>query len=313
MPEPEPRGSTFVIATRNRPDSLLSTVTSLVGQTLAPFELCIVDSSEEAPRRDEIEALCADAGIAIDYHHPAPPGLCRQRNIGVDRTTGDPVVFIDDDVDLQPDCHERLVAHYERGGDSVGAVCGSDLVPESYPALYLWWRRAFGLSTWTEGGSGRMKASFYVDAISRGDTAREVEYMNGWLMSCRRAVLEEERFDEELPGYGQKEDIDFGYRVSRKWKVIKASDVTGVHHQIATSRLNAHDLSQMSVENQFYLHRKNMPQTARHRVALWWAMVGFLLLQAGKAVRHRNLGYVTGVVTGLAREARTRRPVHAGP
>ena len=306
MPDSGRRGSAFVIATRNRPDSLLATVKSLVAQTELPAELCVVDSSEEAPRRAEIEALCADAGVDVDYHHPAPAGLCRQRNIGVDRTSGDPVVFIDDDVELQPDCHERLVAHYARD-ERVGAVCGSDLVPDSYPSLYVFWRRAFGLSTWTTKGTGKMKPSFYVDAISRAAESREVEYMNGWLMSCRREVLQEERFDDAMPGYGQKEDIDFGYRVSRKWKVIKASDATGVHHQIATSRLNAYDLAKMSVENQFYLHRKNMPQSIRHRAALWWAMLGFLLLNAGKAIRHRDPGYVTGIVAGLSNELRRRR------
>ena len=56
-------GSSFVIATRNRPDFLRDAVESLVAQTVLPEELCIVDSSDEAPARKEIEELCASAGI----------------------------------------------------------------------------------------------------------------------------------------------------------------------------------------------------------------------------------------------------------
>ena len=307
MQDPTPRRSAFVIATKNRPDSLLTTVKSVISQTLPPAELCIVDASETAATRLDIEALCADARISLDYHHPAPGGLCRQRNIGIDRTTGDPVVFIDDDVQLVEDCHEKLLAEYDRAGPGVGGVCGSDLSPPRASVLPLLWRRLFGLSTWTPQGTGRMKPSFYVDAISRSETAKEVEYMNGWLMSCRRAVLEEERFDESMPGYAQKEDMDLAYRVSRRWKIIKTPQASGIHFQVGTSRLSPHDLAEMSMENQFYLHRKNMPQTLRYRAALWWALVGFSLLNLGKSIVQRDPGFFTGVISGIRKETRRRR------
>ena len=61
-------------------------------------EICVVDSSDETPARGEIEELCRDAGIELGYVHPAPRGLTIQRNIGIDRTHGDPVFLIDDDV-----------------------------------------------------------------------------------------------------------------------------------------------------------------------------------------------------------------------
>src|SRR6186997_1364200 len=117
-------GSSFVIATRNRPDYLRDAVESLVGQTVLPEELCIVDSSDETPARPDIEALCADAEIRLDYVHPAPRGLTLQRNVGIGRTTGDPVFLIDDDVWLDPDVHEEILAEYERWGRELGGVRG---------------------------------------------------------------------------------------------------------------------------------------------------------------------------------------------
>jgi glycosyltransferase involved in cell wall biosynthesis len=59
--------SAIVIATRNRPDYLLQTVQSIVSQTVLPGELCIVDSSAEAPSRAAIEALCTSAGLRLTY------------------------------------------------------------------------------------------------------------------------------------------------------------------------------------------------------------------------------------------------------
>ncbi len=112
--------SSFVIATRSRPDDLLRTVESLVAQTVLPDELAIVDSSDATPTREAIEKLCADNGLSLDYFHPAPRGLTVQRNVGIDRTTGDIVFFVDDDVRLEPDCHEQILAEYGRWGSGVG-------------------------------------------------------------------------------------------------------------------------------------------------------------------------------------------------
>ena len=62
----------------------------------------------------------------------------------------------------------------------------------------------------------------------------------------------------------------------------------------------------MDLANQFYLHRKNMPQTVRHRAALWWALVGTLPLNVGKSLQTHDPGYVTGFVVGAWEQARGR-------
>jgi hypothetical protein len=62
----------------------------------------------------------------------------------------------------------------------------------------------------------------------------------------------------------------------------------------------------MNLANQFYLHRKNMPPTAKNRAALWWALVGMFVLNAGKAVHTRDRGYITGLTVGAWEQARGR-------
>jgi hypothetical protein len=49
-----------------------------------------------------------------------------------------------------------------------------------------------------------------------------------------------------------------------------------------------------------------MPQTARYKAALWWALVGTLPLNVGKTVQTRDPGYVTGFVVGAWEQARGR-------
>ncbi len=295
--------SSFIIATRNRPDDLLKSVESLVAQTVLPAELCIVDSSEETPTRSQIEKLCADVGLKLDFHHPAPKGLTVQRNVGIDRTDGDIVFFIDDDVWLAPDCHEAILEEYARWGPEVGGIRATPTRPARPSRLTILYRRFFGIGGWWPEASGVVHKGFYAEGISDSAGVRKIEYMNGWFMSYKREVVDKERFDEKLAGYGYKEDIDFSYRVSRNYTLLQTPAARCDHLKSSASRMNSHQLQRMNMANQFYLHRKLLPQTFRYRLALWWALLGLFIINIGKAAQTRDPGLVTGLIKGAMEQA----------
>lgn len=299
-----PSNSSFIIATRNRPKELVVTVRSLVEQSVLPGELCIVDSSEETPARAEIEKLCSKAALPLDYHHPAPKGLTVQRNVGIDRVGGDILFFIDDDVYLAPDCHEEILKEYDRWGPELGGVRATNPDPARPPMISILWRKLFGIGGWWPEASGRMRPGFWVEGISDSKGVRRVEYMTGWFMSFKREVFEHERFDEALSGYAHKEDVDMTYRVSRRYTLLQTPKARCKHFQTITSRLSSHKLMRMNLANQFYLHRKNMPQTFKYRFALWWGLVGLFLLNVGRATFKGDPGLVTGMLAGAWEQSR---------
>jgi len=301
-----PSSSSFIIATRNRPDELVVTVKSLVEQTVLPRELCIVDSSEETPARADIEELCDKVGLPLDYHHPAPKGLTIQRNVGIDRVGGDILFFIDDDVYLAPDCHEEILREYDQWGPELGGVRATNPDPARPPMISILWRKLFGIGGWWPEASGRMRPGFWVEGISDSAGVRKVEYMTGWFMSFRREVLEHERFDEALSGYAHKEDVDMTYRVSRRYTLVQTPKAKCEHFQTVTARLSSHQLMRMNLANQFYLHRKNMPQTFKYRFALWWGLLGLFVLNIGRAIFKTDPGLVTGMIVGAWEQSREK-------
>jgi glycosyltransferase involved in cell wall biosynthesis len=299
--------SCIIIATRNRPEYLFDVTRNVLEQTVLPGELCIVDSSDEAPVRAEIERLCGEAALSLEYVHPAPRGLTVQRNVGVDRTTGDPVFFIDDDVWMAPDVHEEVLAEYERWGPELGGVRGTPLRPVAPSRPVRMWRRLFGMGGWWPEASGKMRPSFFGETVMDSADVRTLEYFVGWFMSFRRSVFEHERFDENLSGYAFNEDLDFTYRLFKRGYVLVQTPRARIHHlRVASERLSPHDLERMNLANQFYLHRKNMPQTLRYKAALWWALLGRAVLNAGKVVQTRDPGWVTGLLVGAVEQARGR-------
>jgi GT2 family glycosyltransferase len=300
-------GSCFIIATRNRHDYLLNTVRSLVEQTMLPQELCIVDASEKTPTRHEIERLCAGVGIGLDYVHPTPRGLTVQRNIGVDRTAGDPVFFIDDDVWMAPDAHEEVIAEYERWGPELGGVRGAPLHPPIPNRLVVLWRKLFRMGGWWPEASGRVLPGFFTETVVASAGVRAVEAFGGWFMSFKREVFDLERFDENLSGYSFREDADFSYRVVKRGYVLVQTPKARIDHlKTRSERLSPFDLQRMNLANQLYLHRKNMPQTLKYKAALWWALTGMFILNVGKAIQTRDPGHVTGMIVGAWEQARGR-------
>jgi GT2 family glycosyltransferase len=282
-------------------------VQSLVAQTVLPAELCIVDSSDETPARAEIVRLCSAVGLALDYVHPAPRGLTVQRNVGIDRTAGDPVFLIDDDIWMAPDVHEEILAEYERSGPEVGGVGGAPVRPRRPGKLTIIWRRIFGMGGWWPEASGKMRAGFFVEGVASSAGVRQLEYLNGWFMSYRREVFEHERFDEKLSGYAFKEDVDFSYRVAKRGYVLVQTPRARIDHLRSESeRLSPFEVERMHVANQFYLHRKNMPQTFKHKASLWWALTGMLILHLVKVVQTRDAGRVAGLAVGTWEQVRGR-------
>ena len=304
MGEREYAGSAWIIATRNRPMDLLDTVRAVCGQTVLPGELCIVDSSDATPSRADIEKLCADAGIPLAYHHPAPRGLTVQRNYGLDRTTGDPVFLVDDDVYMVPECHETILAEYGRWGRELGGIRPSAITPSTPPAVSVLWRRLFGIGGWWPEASGRLHKGFWIEGVSRTERVRKIDCFVGFSMSFRRKVFDFERFDEALSGYAHQEDIDFSYRVSRRFVLIQIPDRLVEHHKTSVSRMPSHQLQRMNLANQFYLHRKLMPQTLGYKLALWWGLFGLFLLNIGRAAFRRDPGLVTGWIVGAWEQSR---------
>jgi glycosyltransferase involved in cell wall biosynthesis len=299
--------SAVVIPTRNRPGELLSAIEALLMQTVLPGEICVVDSGDEPRSRRELETLCREAEVRLDYFHPAPRGSTIQRNIGVDRTSGDPIFFIDDDVLLAPDCHEQILREFARNGEEVGGIAATpSKSPRRSLATSQLLQRVFGLGGCDRDNFARMKPGFWCEDVCNPSRTVRLECMRGLCMAFRRAVFEFERFDDILPGYAYKEDVDFGYRVSRHYVLLQIPTAKCEHLESPRNRPNSHLIMRVYLGNQMYLHRKNMPQDLAHQTALWWGLFGQVLWFTARAIIERDAGLVTGFLTGVWDQLRGR-------
>jgi len=97
-----------LIPTRNRRAPLERVFHSLAEQSAQPVEIVVVDASVS----DETEQLCRTEIPGLEsrivYHKATVAGAVEQRNQAMSYVTQDAVLFLDDDIILEPECVLRL-------------------------------------------------------------------------------------------------------------------------------------------------------------------------------------------------------------
>jgi glycosyltransferase involved in cell wall biosynthesis len=115
-----------IIPTYNRGEILCQTMALALAQEYPDFEVIVVDQSPEPP--EAVQSFVKNAGSSLTYIRRETPNLPAARNAGVRISKGEVIVFIDDDVVIEPDFVASHVRHYS--DEHVGCVTGPALPPE---------------------------------------------------------------------------------------------------------------------------------------------------------------------------------------
>ena len=117
-----------VIPTMRREEILDATLESLKRCDPAPYQVIVIDADPEGSSHAVVTTFDQQVSPAVRYLRSVP-SLTRQRNYGIDDASGDVIVFLDDDVTIQPDIFARLAEVY--GDASVVGATGRVIEPES--------------------------------------------------------------------------------------------------------------------------------------------------------------------------------------
>jgi GT2 family glycosyltransferase len=295
-----------VICTKDRPEMLATCLDSLECQTRRPEEILIVDASS-VPARDAVERLVRKWPDCLVVSIAAAPGLPRQRNIGARAATGSLVVYLDDDVVLEPGYLAAIARTFEADAPKQIGGAGGAQIPDPTPREGFLRRAACRLFLLETYGRGIVKRSGYPDYVFSPRSRMEVEFLSGCNMAYRREVLDALSFDERLSGYALGEDLQFSYRVSRRWKLVLVPDARLQHRHAGGGRPVGDDHQAMAVYNRYLFFREHVARGVFDWVAYAWSSIGAMLLN----LRDPNTRGVRGATAGyraVFRHLRRRQP-----
>jgi GT2 family glycosyltransferase len=278
-----------VIATKDRPSELRATIESVAAQTRPAFEVIVVDQSASSGLdgvREALAQVAAERGNApeLRYRHDRElAGAAPARNVGIELARGDVLVFLDDDVALEPRFLAELVSVYE--SDPMVAGVSGIITNYSRPRvvdrllLRLFWLGPFHDE----------RQTIYWDADRlRNDPPIPVRKFGTTGMSLLRSALGGVRFDGRLQGAWPGEDVDLCCRLVDA-RLLIAPKARFAHKRSPTNRAADHWLRR-DAQAMYYLYRRHWEHEVKHRLCFAWLNLGYALLATLASVRRGTLG-----------------------
>jgi GT2 family glycosyltransferase len=285
-----------VIPTFNRPDYLHSTVRQVLDQRFTDYELCVLDQSPLNIVEAQAARFAAEfPDPRLRYYWLEAKGTSNAKNEGISRTTGEIILFIDDDVILlSPDF---LGAHVERYVvPSIGGVGGRVIERRIVSNA----RRTRSRVTW----GGRTVENLL------GLSPCTLESVKGANMSFRACVFKEVGgFDRRYTGTALLEEADLASRVTAAgWTLVFEPRAELLHLSVPTGGVRVGDAQQTEwfrFRSTAYYIAKN-----RGRLELLPFAATFGMIAGSRALRWRS----PGALLALARAAREGvRTARLGP
>lgn len=232
-----------IICTHNRYDVLPDAISSIERQTLSKdlYELIVVDNSTPGDTKETFLtklAISCNAKYVIEDR----PGLSNARNIGVQHSDANFVVFLDDDAIAQADWLQAALDRFL--SDESIAVVGGPVEP-IWPAERPKW-----LHEWQEG---------FLTILDRGQQARDLD-ANEWLAGTNIGF----RKENLLQAGG------FNSSIGRVGKLLLSNEELAVTHKIVELGKRAFYEPKMKLRHKVHLDRLN--QSWFRRRAGWQAV-----------------------------------------
>ena len=298
---------TVAVPTVNRLDDMTAMARTLVVQTRKPLELIVVDAGQGQDLDGALRQILAGSGIDYTYVR-SRKGLPLQRNVAIELARGDFVFFFDDDVELLPDYIEKAMEAFDLPMDPpVGCVTGTLTRPPPPGGRRAEFYRAFGLTNWVEHGQPELYVSGGVRFITEPAEVIQVPVAEGCRMAFRREVFAQERFLQFLPTYCQSEDVDFTFRVSRRWSIVQTPYARLDHKVSPTNRIGYSNQLHQLIYAHYHFFRHYRAKTPAALAGFARAELGLVALAVGRQIKKGEPGpklLASGIRDGWRRVAR---------
>jgi len=250
-----------IIATDKRAGELKECLLSLTRQSLPPGEIIVAHGGTDRETEETVKEITADnkCGINLTYYNCGPLGAARQRNKGAEKTRGEIIFFLDDDIVCEPDFIKEIIAVF--AGDKkneIGGVSGT-IVNQSYVPLSRLNKKLFDLCLAREERKSDYAGKLVGPAVNflPADKAGREQDVD-WLPSCcsayRKNVFSRQRFNEGFRGYSFAEDVEASRIIKRDFRLVNTTKARCFHKDLGgKTHGNWVEIGKMQVRNRWHL------------------------------------------------------------
>lgn len=290
----------LIVCTYMRPKALTDLLQSVKTQSLYPNQILIIDGSTNNKTR---EALEKESYVNLEYFKVTDEnrGLTKQRNFGISKVADsiDIVCFLDDDIILEIDYFQNLIATYKEypnaggvGGYITNEVnwrqlnSGEKANKNQYEAEG--WVRELGLRNVVRKKLGLLTNNppcimpefsngFSIGYLPPVNKIYKVQHFMGGVSSFTKEVVDTIKFSPYFEGYGLYEDSDFCLRVDRQYDLYVNTAAKLAHYHEPLGRPNQFKYGLMVIRNGWYVWRVGFPKPST-KAKIKWNLIAIVLI-----------------------------------
>lgn len=237
----------FVIPTHNRTSMLMTSLRALSRecQGSVPFEVIVVDDGSTDSTARDVEALRRELSMPVELLQQSSCGPAVARNRGVEAAQSELIVFLGDDIIVQPGYVSALCEEYERlCGVSHGVLGHTSYSNDSIPTPFGRWLDA----------KSSLQFAYHLARV--GDPLDFRLFYTSNVLVPRAALIEAGAFNPAFK-YAAYEDTELSYRLSRNgFELYYCPAARALHvHPVsvpaftARTRMTAHGMVDLAREN----------------------------------------------------------------
>ena len=281
-----------IIPTFNREEHLNNCLSSLLTQTKKPFEILVIDNSDNSYAEkliNNLESKFKKQNVFLySIKNPINSGAIA-RNLGASKAKGDLIAFLDDDVLLDSNYYEEIEKVFLEHPDALGVHGYNKLVNNAYQEMknsFIYslldkFVKFFMISSYYEENKSRVLPSLCV--TNPIPTSFHSIVQSEWVSTCAgvfsKKVFPKFQFDNQFMKYSWDEYVDFSYSIYKENKKSLFVTPQAKYIDVATrdGRMPIKELIYMSEVYDMYIFLKRFEMTYKNILIYTWGMFGRLI------------------------------------
>jgi glycosyltransferase involved in cell wall biosynthesis len=289
----------IVIPTYKRTESLERLLKSIEKQSILPEEIFIVSAGI---KKNILTELVSKFNLPLVVLF-SEPSVCKQRNLGIKKSTGKYIQLIDDDIEL-PTNYLKELYKYHQQNNNVWIVSGEEtlldskknwkVLQQNISTLNLGFNYIFGLPIWSNLAAKKPKNSiskYLINAyLKKGNTLSKA----GWPVVCnfsktiskttiyslqgamiKSIKLKQNLFDENLQQHGLGDNYDVTLKINElKNKIHILKRVPYKHYKEKSNRLEFSKQYYERTKALSYFLKKLPFFTFKNQLFFIWSLIG---------------------------------------
>ena len=260
-----------IVPTIGRPASLRDMLASVREQTFGVHEVVVADGSSTEEIAEVVNDCLRRGGLDVKHVRVSPPNAVRQRRVAIESASGDYLLFLDDDVILEPECVEELIRVLRNDQGAVSSF--ADFNNQSWPMPTRAWRLYLRTVLGMKEGEWQGRVLGPLLRFGFGPTPTQPVDIE-WLGTCnsmvrRSAYLQAGGFsDFFLHRCTMNEDVDLGLKIARLGRIVFCPKARMGHFHAPGGRVSAAIAAEDDLYNRYLVMRKTQGLSAARAFGL---------------------------------------------